>query len=85
MRRRVRTWAGMGALGFAALAGVWTVFLRRAWRRCRARGSAWNDWALAATAAFFIMNLTETAFQNEQVTTIFLLIWTRAEAADHAA
>ncbi|MCX5796557.1 MAG: O-antigen ligase family protein [Elusimicrobia bacterium] len=76
--------AERGLLGLAALAALWTAFLAGAWKRARALPDAWNLWALAATAAFFVMNFTETAFQIEQVTTLFLLIWARAEARHHA-
>jgi O-antigen ligase len=76
--------AERGLLGLAALAALWTALLAGAWQRARALPDPWNLWALAATAAFFIMNFTETAFQIEQVTTLFFFIWARAEARHHA-
>jgi len=76
--------AERGLAGLTALAALWGVLLTRAWQRARARPCAWNLWSLAATTAFLFMNLTENAFQNEQVTTLFLFIWTRAEARQDA-
>ncbi|MFA6003062.1 MAG: O-antigen ligase family protein [Elusimicrobiota bacterium] len=71
--------AERGILGFTALLALWTTLFRCAWQRWQAAKGAWSLFALSATAAFLVMNLTENAFQNEQVATLFLLIWTRAQ------
>lgn len=72
--------AERGLAGFTALMALLTAFVFRAWRRARANPDARRLWALTATAAFLIMNVTETAFQNELAATLFLFLWTRAEA-----
>ena len=46
-----------------------------AWRAERARGDSWSLWAATATVAFFVMNLTEVAWQTEQVATLFIFVW----------
>ena len=66
--------------GAALLALFWS-FLARAWRHARRDSNALSLWALAATAAFLVMNLTESAFQNEQIATLFLFIWALGETA----
>jgi O-antigen ligase len=71
--------AERGLVGLATLLTLGWVLLARAWQRVRRTSDAWALWALAATAAFFVMNLTESAFQNEQITTLFLFIWTLGE------
>lgn len=72
--------AERGLLGFAALSALWCALLGRAWQRAKALPDLCNLWALGATGAFLVMNLTENAFQSEQVTTLFLFIWALAEA-----
>jgi O-antigen ligase len=72
--------AERGLLGLAALAGVLWTMTARAWRRARLSGSAADLWALAACAAFLVMNLTEVAFQTEQVASLMIFIWAYAEA-----
>lgn len=72
--------AERGVLGLSALLAVLSALSWRAYRRARTLPDGLNLWALAACAAFSVMNLTEVAFQNEQVTTLFLFIWTWAEA-----
>ena len=72
--------AERGLLGLSALLAALSALTWRAWRRARLLPDGLNLWALAACAAFLVMNLTEVAFQNEQVTTLFLFIWTWAEA-----
>ncbi|OGS39612.1 MAG: hypothetical protein A2506_05710 [Elusimicrobia bacterium RIFOXYD12_FULL_66_9] len=67
--------AERGLVGVAALAGLFAVLLWRSWRAGRARSDAASLWAFAAVTAFLIMNITETAFQNEQLATLFLLVW----------
>ncbi len=73
--------AERGLLGLTALLALITALLVRAWQRVRQNPDAWALWALGATVAFFAMNLTENAFQNEQLTTLFLFSWLCAEAA----
>lgn len=46
-----------------------------AFRAERARRDAWSLWAATSTAAFVIMNLTEVAWQTEQVVTFFFFVW----------
>ena len=72
--------AERGILGFAALAAVLGALAFRAFRRARENPNAWNLWAWGAVAAFLVMNLTETAFQNEQTATFFLFIWAWSQA-----
>jgi O-antigen ligase len=72
--------AERGLLGLAALAAVLGTMTWRAWRRARRAPDAPNLWAFAACCAFLVMNMTEVAFQNEQVTSLMLLIWAYAEA-----
>lgn len=71
--------AERGLLGAAALAGVFAALWARAWRRAAAIPDAWNLWALAATVTFTAMNMTEVAFQTEQVWMLFFFIWVWAE------
>lgn len=71
--------AERGLLGLAALAGVLSAMTSRAWRRAKDNPDAVNLWALSATAAFLAMNLTEVAFQTEQLATLMLFIWCWAE------
>ncbi|MDE2489567.1 MAG: O-antigen ligase family protein [Elusimicrobia bacterium] len=66
--------AERGLLGEAALLLLLCVLLLRAWRAARDGGAA-ALWAAAAIPAFLAMNLTETAFQNEQFAALLLLIW----------
>lgn len=72
--------AERGLLGLAALLTLGWALLARAWQRAREDRGPWNLWALSATVAFMVMNITETAFQVEQITTLFLAIWACAEA-----
>lgn len=74
--------AERGLIGIVALTALTGILLWRSWRAGRAKPDAASLWAVAAGAAFLIMNITETAFQNEQLSTLFLLIWafgTRAQ------
>jgi O-antigen ligase len=61
-----------GLLLLLALFGAFYAGARKAWRE---RRDAPALWALTATVAFAVMNLTETAWQTEQVATFFLLCW----------
>ena len=72
--------AERGLVGLAALFAVLWTMTKRSWDRARASGSAANLWALSACAAFLVMNLTEVAFQTEQVATLMIFIWAYAEA-----
>ncbi len=72
--------AERGLLGLTALLCLFAALLLGAWKRVKAEADAWNLWALAGTAAFVVMSLTETAFQNEMLATLLLFVWTRAEA-----
>ena len=67
--------AERGLLGETVLLALLGLLLIRAWRAARARGDAAALWAAAAVPAFLVMNLTETAWQTEQLATFFLLIW----------
>lgn len=72
--------AERGLLGLAALLAFLYALTARALARVKESATAWNLWALSAMAAFWVMNLTEVAFQNEQVMTLTLFIWAWAEA-----
>lgn len=66
--------AERGLLGLAALGVVAAAIGSTAWRAFRSRRDAWTLWALTSALAFAVMNLTETAFQTEQIATLFLAI-----------
>lgn len=67
--------AERGLLGFAALAAALFALSAQAWQRARANPNPWTLWAWASMAAFLVMNLTEVAFQNEQMTALVLFAW----------
>jgi O-antigen ligase len=67
--------AERGLAGGAALLVLCGVLLARAGKAARAEIDARSLWAAGAVAAFLAMSLTETAFQNEQFSALFLLIW----------
>jgi O-antigen ligase len=67
--------AERGLIGAAGLAAALGTLLAGAWNSARRDGAGRGLWALSAFAAFLVMNLTEAAFQNEQVTTLVLLVW----------
>lgn len=67
--------AERGLLGLGALAWALFALAAQAWRRARANPNPWTLWAWASMAAFLVMNLTEVAFQNEQMTTLLLFAW----------
>lgn len=77
--------AERGLAGLAALGSVLVTMMRRAWQRLRRDSNASNLWAFAACAAFLVMNLTEVAWQTEQVASMVLFIWCFAEARQEAA
>lgn len=72
--------AERGAAGLAALLAFLGALSARAVQRARVNPNAWNLWAVGSMAAFLVMNMTETALQNEQFMTLALFIWTWAEA-----
>lgn len=67
--------AERGVVGLALVAALFAAFAAASWRAAL-RGSAAGLAAFAGTAAFLVMNMTETAWQTEQVAAFFLLIWT---------
>lgn len=67
--------AERGVPGLLLLLTVLTALLLGAWRADRERRDVRSLWAATATAAFLIMNLTEVAWQTEQVATFFLFAW----------
>jgi O-antigen ligase len=66
--------AERGLVGLAGLAGVCAAVALDLRARLRRGIDPWVLWVFAAVAAFFVMNLTETAFQTEQVATLFLAL-----------
>jgi O-antigen ligase len=77
--------AERGLVGLAALLALIWAFLARAWKAaCRVPDAA-NLLALSATIAFIVMNMTESAFHNEQITTLFLAIWAYTQCRDLGA
>lgn len=73
--------AERGLVGLTALLALLVALTKRAYLRVKERRDAWNLWALASMAAFWVINITEVAFQNEQVATLLLFIWTAAETS----
>jgi O-antigen ligase len=67
--------AERGVLGLLAALGVLAALLLVSCRVEFARRDAWSLWAVTATAAFLVMNLTEVAWQTEQVATLFFFAW----------
>ena len=67
--------AERGLAGETALLLLLGILLVRAYRAARARRDAASLCAAAAVPAFLVMNLTETAWQTEQLATLFLLLW----------
>lgn len=76
--------AERGVPGLLLLLALFTCFLRGAWRAARTARDAAGLWSLTAAAAFFVMNLTENAWQVEQVATFFLLAWLWGAGPRHA-
>lgn len=66
--------AERGLAGLAALAAVCAALGAETWKRARSNADEWAFWSLAACTAFLVMNMTETAFQTEQVATLFLVV-----------
>jgi O-antigen ligase len=67
--------AERGLLGGAALLVLLAALAVRAVRAARETPDARALWSAAAVAAFLLMCVTETSFQNEQFAALFLLIW----------
>lgn len=67
--------AERGLPGLLILLAALAAFIRGAVLAERERRDARSMAAVAATAAFLIMNLTEVAWQTEQAATFFLFIW----------
>lgn len=72
--------AERGLLGLAALLAVFGALLWRAWRRACRDANSWSLWAWGAMVAFLVMNVTEEAFEAEQLAALVLFIWAAAEA-----
>lgn len=67
--------AERGVPGLLFLFAALTTLILGAWRAASERRDAWSLWAATATAAFLVMNLTEVAWQTEQVATFFFFLW----------
>lgn len=67
--------AERGVPGLLVLLWALGALAAGAWRADRARRDAWTFWSATATAAFLVMNVTEVAWQTEQVATLFLFSW----------
>lgn len=67
--------AERGLVGAAALAALCTALFARALRAAREDADTRTLWAAGSVAAFLALSLTETSFQNEQFSTLLLLIW----------
>jgi O-antigen ligase len=67
--------AERGLVGGVALLVLFGTFLARAVRAARLEADTRALWAAGAVAALLAMCVTETAFQNEQFASLFLLIW----------
>lgn len=74
--------AERGLLGEIVLCTVLAIMAGGAYRRARRNPHPWNLWAWCALGSFLVMNLTEVAFQNEQLTTLVLFIWAWGLAND---
>lgn len=67
--------AERGALGAIALFVLCAALFTRALRAARGDADTRALWAAGSIAAFLVMSITETAFQNEQFSTLILLVW----------
>ena len=67
--------AERGACGAIALLVLYATLLARAMRAARRDVDTRALWATGTIAALLVMSLTETAFQNEQFSTLILLVW----------
>ncbi|MBI4375853.1 MAG: O-antigen ligase family protein [Elusimicrobia bacterium] len=66
--------AERGLLGLAALVGVLTSLTLSSWRAALSRRPL-ALWAFGALSAFLVMNLSEVAWQTEQVATLIIFVW----------
>lgn len=76
--------AERGLVGLAALGAVGLALARGVILGLRRTDDVWPLWALSALVAFTVMNLTETAFQTEQVATLFLALMLLPDAVPRA-
>jgi len=67
--------AERGGIGLGVLLWLLLGFWWFAWRAEAARKDAWSLWALSASTAQLVMNLTESAFQDAMVWMLFLFVW----------
>lgn len=67
--------AERGLIGLGALLTLFAVLLTRALKAARQAAGARSLWAVAAVVVLLLMSLTETSFQNEQFSTLVLLVW----------
>lgn len=67
--------AERGALGALALLTLCATLFARAARAARRDTDTRSLWAAGAVATLLAMSLTETTFQNEQFSTLILLVW----------
>lgn len=67
--------AERGLIGAIALIILCAVLFVRAVRAARGDADTRALWAAGSIAAFLAMSLTETSFQNEQFSTLVLLVW----------
>jgi len=72
--------AERGLVGEAVLLALFAVLMFGAARAERSRRDASTLWAAAAVPAFLVMNVTETAWQTEQLAALFLLVWALGSA-----
>ncbi len=67
--------AERGLLGLGALFTLLYTLLTRALRAARQADDARSLWSIASVTVLLFMSLTETSFQNEQFSTLFLFVW----------
>ena len=73
--------AERGLIGAAALLALLATMSARAVRAARGTPDARALWAAGAVCSFLILSLTETSFQNEQFSTLLILVWTWGTAS----
>ena len=71
----LQQFAERGVVGGAVLLVLCALLLARPIRAVRRGGGTRALWTAGAVAAFLVMSLTETSFQNEQFGALLLLIW----------
>jgi O-antigen ligase len=67
--------AERGVPGLLILLAALAALMHGAWRADRERRDAWSLCAATATVAFLVMNVTEVAWQTEQVATLYFFLW----------